>query len=164
MKKILPVIAVVAATSIGVWFFGRPVQVAPDIAFTTLDGHQFTGRDLHGKVVLIKFWATSCITCVRQMPDTIATYQKYAPQGYETIAVAMRYDPPNYVVNFAQTRKLPFPVVIDSMGKIAKVFGNVQLTPTAFLIGKQGRVIKRYMGEYDKTEFEATLEKALTAD
>jgi len=73
----------------------------------------------------------------------------------------MRYDPPNYVVNFAQTRQLPFTVVIDTMGKIAQAFGNVQLTPTAFLIDKQGQVIKRYIGEYDRAEFQASLEKAL---
>jgi peroxiredoxin len=163
MKKIFLVFTVAVAIGISAWFIWRPTEAAPTITLTGLDGRQFTLRDLRGKVVLIKFWATSCTTCVRQMPETIATQQKYAAQGYETIAIAMRYDPPNYVVNFVQTRKLPFTVVIDSMGKIAQAFGNVQLTPTAFLINKQGQVVKRYVGEYDRAEFEATLEKTLAS-
>lgn len=77
-------------------------------------------QDLRGKVVLVKFWATSCVTCVKQMPDNIANYNQYHPQGYETIAVAMNYDPPNYVLNFAQTRKLPFPVALDTSGELPR--------------------------------------------
>ena len=54
------------------------------------------------------------------------------------MAVAMSYDPPSYVVRFAQTRKLPFQVAIDNTGAIAKAWGDVQLTPTS-LRGEQAR-------------------------
>jgi len=97
------------------------------------------------------------------MPGAIDTYNEYAPKGYETVAVAMSYDPPNYVLNFAETRKLPFPVALDVKGELARSFGDVKLTPTAFLIDKQGRIIKRYLGEYDPAEFHAAIEKALAA-
>ena len=117
--------------------------------FTTLEGKSFSMQDLRGKVVLVKFWATSCVTCVKQMPETISAYNEYAAKGYEAIAVAMNYDPPNFVLNFAETRKLPFPVALDTKGDIARAFGDIRLTPTAFLIDKQGRIIKRYLGEYD---------------
>jgi len=110
---------------------------------------------------LVKFWATSCVTCVKQMPDNIEHYNTYAPNGYDTIAVAMQYDPANYVVNFAQTRKLPFTVAVDARGDIARAFGDVRLTPTAFLIDKKGNIIKRYLGEYDKAAFRVTVENAL---
>jgi glutathione peroxidase-family protein len=52
-------------------------------------------------------------------------------------------------------------VTIDAQGKIAKAFGNIQLTPTAFLIDKQGHIIKRYLGNYDHAAFMQTVEKAL---
>ena len=141
----------------------RPAQTAPDVRFTTLEGKSFSMQDLRGKVVLVKFWATSCVTCVKQMPETISAYNEYAAKGYEAIAVAMNYDPPNFVLNFAETRKLPFPVALDTKGDIARAFGDIRLTPTAFLIDKQGRIIKRYLGEYDVAEFHATVEKALAA-
>ena len=93
------------------------------------------------------------------MPETISAYNEYAAKGYEAIAVAMNYDPPNFVLNFAETRKLPFPVALDTKGDIARAFGDIRLTPTAFLIDKQGRIIKRYLGEYDVAEFHATVER-----
>jgi len=164
MKKILiGLVAVLAIAGIGAWQFSSAARAAPDVTFTTLTGQKTTMQDLRGKVVLVKFWATSCTTCVAQMPDTIAHYKALAPKGFETIAVAMQYDPPNYVLNFTETRKLPFPVVIDAQGKLAQAFGDVKLTPTAFLIDKQGRIIKRYLGNYDEAAFLDTVNKALAS-
>jgi peroxiredoxin len=163
MKKIIVGLTVAILAGVGSWFMWKPVQAAPDVSFTSLQGKQFSLKDLRGKVVLVKFWATDCITCIAQMPDTIANYDNYAPKGFQTVAVAMKYDPPNYVLNYAETRKLPFPVALDLKGQLAQAFGNVQLTPTAFLIDKQGRIIKRYLGDYNQAEFHATLEKALAA-
>ena len=117
--------------------------------------------ELRGKVVLVKFWATSCVTCVAQMPANIENYDKYHAQGFEIVAVAMQYDPANYVINFVETRKLPFTVALDTVGQVARAFGDVKLTPTAFLIDKNGQILKRYLGEYNKAEFRDTLEKAL---
>jgi peroxiredoxin len=97
------------------------------------------------------------------MPDTIRHYQDLKSRGFDTIGVAMQYDPPNYVKNYTETRHLPFPVVIDAQGKIAQAFGDVRLTPTAVLIDKQGRIIKRYLGNYDEQAFLATVEKALAS-
>src|SRR3546814_2023956 len=102
--------------------------MAPDITFVTLTGHKITPTDLRGKVVLVDFWATSCLTCIQQMPGMIKIYNELAPKGYEAIFVAMQYDPPNYVLNYTQTRKLPFPIVIDAQGQIAKAYGDRKST------------------------------------
>ena len=164
MKKILiSLVVVVALAGIGLWQFSGSAKVAPDVTFTTLSGEKVTTQDLRGKVVLVKFWATSCVTCIQQMPDTIKTYNDLAPKGYEVVAVAMDYDPPAYVKNYTETRKLPFKVAMDSQGDIAKAFGNVQLTPTAFLIDKQGHIIKRYLGNYDTAAFLKTVQNALSS-
>ncbi len=112
-------------------------SLAPQSSFTLLDGSVRSTADLRGKVALINFWATSCTTCVAEMPMLVATYEKFHGRGYETIAVAMNYDPPAYVVNFAQTRQLPFPVAIDNIGAVAKSWGDVRVTPpTTFLVNK----------------------------
>ncbi len=162
MKKILiALVAVVAIAGAGFWQFSGSAKTAPDVTFVSLTGQKISTQDLRGKVVLVKFWATDCVTCIQQMPDTVRTYNKLSPKGYRVVAVAMQYDPPNYVVNYTETRKLPFTVAIDSQGKLAKPFGDVQLTPTAFLIDKNGHIIKRYLGNYDKVAFMNTVEKAL---
>lgn len=138
-------------------------QDAPDVTFTDLNGNKIAMQDLRGKVVFVKFWATSCTTCVAQMPDTIKHYQDLKSKGFDTIAVAMSYDPIDYVKNFASSRKLPFTVTLDKDGSLAKSFGDVKLTPTAFLIDKQGKIVKRYLGNYDEEAFLKTVEKALAA-
>jgi len=161
LPKFVVSLACAVTGSIGLWFVWNPLPSAPEIAYTTLANETLTTAELRGQVVLVKFWATSCTTCIKQMPDTVAHYQTYRDRGFETIAVAMQYDPANYVINFTEQRQLPFKVVVDGSGEIARAFGDVRLTPTAFLIDRQGRIVKRYLGDYDKAEFVATLEKAL---
>jgi peroxiredoxin len=136
-------------------------DTAPDVGYTLLDGSQSTTRQLRGKVVLVNFWATSCTSCVHEMPRIVATHEKFKARGYETLAVAMSYDPPAYVINFSETRKLPFGVVIDNTGEIAKRFGDVQLTPTSMLINKRGEIVKRFVGEPDFVALHRLIEKLL---
>ena len=134
---------------------------APQFGYTLLDGRKGQTADQRGKVLLVNFWATSCTTCVAEMPQIVATHQKFKARGYETLAVAMSYDPPAYVANFAQTRGLPFGVVIDNTGAIAKHFGDVKLTPTTFLIDKRGQIVKRYVGAPDFSALHALVEQLL---
>jgi peroxiredoxin len=136
---------------------------APDVTFISIKGDKISTDSLRGKVVMVNFWATSCTTCVKEMPHMVETYEKYKAQGMEFVAVAMQYDPPNYVLNFTETRKLPFTVAIDSAGDIARQFGDVTLTPTTFLIDKNGKIIKRYVGEPDFPALHKLIEKELAS-
>ncbi|HEX2197243.1 MAG TPA: TlpA disulfide reductase family protein [Burkholderiales bacterium] len=136
-------------------------STAPQVNFATLSGEKLVTSDLRGKVLLVNFWATSCVACVKEMPRMVETYKKFSPRGYEMIAVAMSYDHPNQVADFAQRRALPFKVAVDGSGEIARSFGNVRVTPTTFLIDKRGRIVKQYLGEPEWGEFHALVEKAL---
>jgi peroxiredoxin len=138
-------------------------NAAPDVSFVKLDGQKLALKDLRGKVVMVNFWATDCTTCIGEMPKMIETYNKYHAQGLEFVAVAMSYDPPSYVVNYTETRKLPFKVAMDSDDRLAKAFGDVKLTPTTFLIDKKGQIIRRYVGEPEFTQLHQLLEKELGA-
>ena len=122
---------------------------APATTMILLDGKPFTTAQMKGKVTLVNFWATSCTTCVAEMPQIISTYNKFSAQGFDTVAVAMSYDPPAFVVNFAESRKLPFKVAIDNLGGVAKAWGDVKLTPTTYLVNKKGEIVKRYVGTPD---------------
>lgn len=155
--------AVVAVLAIG---SGAYVAVQPDAApsstFVLLDGSSRTAADLKGKVTLVNFWATSCVTCVAEMPKLVATWHQFHGRGYETLAVAMSYDPPSYVVNYAQTRQLPFGVAIDNTGAVALAWGDVKLTPTTFVVNRRGEIVKRYVGEPDFAELHRLIEKLLS--
>jgi len=160
--KITVGLALVAIAVAAVLIF-FPRQTAPEVRFTALSGENFSTSDLRGKVVLINFWATYCAPCIREMPKVVDAHRKFAPRGFETVAVAVRRDNPGRVAHFAASRALPFKVALDSSGEIAKRFGNVRITPTSFLIDKQGRVLKRYLGEPDWAQIHEIVERALAS-
>ena len=162
IKHIVAGVALAAFAGLGAYvYFGEGAQAAPQSQFVLLDGSSKTTQDLHGKVTLVNFWATSCTTCVAEMPEIIATYNKYKDRGYDTLAVAMSYDPPSYVLNFAQSRQLPFQVALDNTGAVAKAWGDVKLTPTTYIVNKRGEIVKTYIGQPDFAELHQLIEKLL---
>ncbi len=158
--KIVLLIALVVVAAAGYMNFSKK-DVAPEVSFMTLGGETLTTNQLRGKVVLVNFWATTCATCVAEMPKLADTYNRFKDKGYETIAVAMNYDPPNYVLAFAEKNQLPFKVALDAKNEVASGFGGVRLTPTSVLLDKQGRIVQRYLGEPDFAKLHALVEKLL---
>lgn len=140
---------------------GCGTEQAPPSRFVLLDGSTHSSEAFKGQVTLINFWATSCTTCVAEMPDIVNTHNKYSARGYDTIAVAMEYDPPSYVVNFAQSRQLPFKVALDNTGQLARDWGDVKLTPTTYIVNKRGEIVKRYIGAPNFTDLHKLIEKLL---
>lgn len=161
--RIALAVLVLAAAAAGLYLSTQSREPAPAAELTLLDGNRLPLASLRGKVVLVNFWATSCTTCVKEMPDLVATHQRFAPRGYETVAVAMSYDPPAYVAHFTQSRKLPFKVVLDHDGEVARRFGDIKLTPTTFLIDKDGEIVKRYVGEPDFDKLNQLVARLLDA-
>lgn len=160
-KPLLILVAVLAVAGALVYaLIDKPG--APASTFTTLRGETITLQDLRGKVVLVNFWATSCPGCIKEMPDMVEAYNQYKTRGFEIVAVAMSYDPPAYVENFVEARQLPFPVVLDAGGGHARAFGGVQLTPTSFIIGKNGEILEQKLGELDFVRLRALLERELS--
>ncbi|MES2128600.1 MAG: TlpA disulfide reductase family protein [Pseudomonadota bacterium] len=159
-KPALIAAAVLALGGIGYASLNASVA-APAMSFVDLKGEKISSESLRGKVVMVNFWATSCATCVKEMPQMVDTYKKFHGQGLEFVAVAMQYDAPSYVVNYAETRQLPFKVALDVNGQLAKSFGDVAMTPTTFVIGKDGKILKRYVGEPEFGALHALLQKAL---
>ena len=150
-----------AAVAASALLAGCAKDPAPQSTFVLLDGSKKTTADLKGKVTLVNFWATSCTTCVAEMPKMVSTYEKYRARGYEHVAVAMSYDPPVYVVNYAQSRKLPFSVAIANTGAVAQAWGDVKLTPTSYVVNRKGEIVKRYVGEPNFAELHELIEKLL---
>lgn len=144
-------LAACGASTDAVSLASKPVQ------YTTIAGTTFDSASLKGKVTLVNFWATSCTTCVKEMPMMVQQFKTFETQGYRHIAVAMDYDSVPFVKQFAAERALPFDVVHDADGKIAQAFGNVKLTPTTFLIDRQGAIVKRYVGAPKEAELSAAI-------
>lgn len=144
---VISLLILVALTS-WVWISKSGMNHAPEVTFKTIDGHQLELGALRGKPVLVTFWATTCIGCMREMPHLISLYNDLSP-GMEIIGVAMAYDPPSQVVKLAEIKQIPYPISLDIDGKIASAFGDVMLTPTSFLISPDGKIIRHKVGEMD---------------
>jgi len=160
--RILAALIAAALVAAGAFvYFDKPL--APDVRFTTLQGERIDTAALRGKVVLVNFWATTCTTCIEEMPDLIRTHEKFAARGLEIIAVAMDYDPEERVRAYAEKAALPFKVALDSAGEVALGFKDVRMTPMTFLIDRQGQIIHTYLGKPDFDTLHALLEKLLNA-
>ncbi len=139
-------------------------QAAPKPpTFTTIDGKKINTGDLRGKLVMVNFWATSCGICLAEMPELIATYNRYRHRGVEVIAVAMSYDDLGKIRAAVAKHRLPFPVVFDQDGRLAREYEGVRATPTTFLIDRSGKRISKTVGIIDFDKLRAYLESAAAA-
>ncbi|CUA95408.1 peroxiredoxin family protein [Thiomonas bhubaneswarensis] len=162
-KSILAVVvlAVLAVGGYLGWSAMEQKPVAPNASFSLLDGKTVDLSSYRGKVLLVNFWATSCTTCVGEMPDLVKTYDALHPKGFDLVAVAMSYDNPTFVSHFTQQRQLPFSVAYDASGQTAKAFKDVRLTPTSFLIDKSGHIVKQYVGSPNFAELHQLIDRLL---
>lgn len=144
LRYILPILAMATGLGLGYhYFYGREPLPAFDRApITTIDGKTLTAKDLAGKVVLVNFWATSCASCVAEMPQLKKLYQDYRSKNFELLAVAMPYDQTALVSRFRETQALPFVVAHDAQNQWVPQFGKVTVTPTFMLYDSSG--MKRY--------------------
>ena len=159
-KKIILPFAILALLILLAFYFNKRMQ-APNVTFTTLTGKSIQMADLKGKVVLVNFWSTDCLDCVREMPDLVKSYNRFKDKGLEVIAVAMYYDPPAQVLNFTTQKALPFAVMHDGFGEMEKKFHGVSVTPTTFVFDKTGQRLFYKVGGLDFSQLNQLLEKAL---
>jgi len=129
------------------WLAPASLKTSPDINLVTIDGEQLQLASLRGNPLLVVFWATTCPGCIREVPHLIDLYDELSPRGLEIIAIAMAYDPPNQVLAMRNSRNIPYHVALDIQSEAARAFGDVRLTPTAFLIAPDGRIVQRKTGE-----------------
>ncbi len=135
----------------------------PEIAVTSITGEAIKLYQDKNNFTIINFWATDCPACIKEMPGLTDIYNQFKGQGLQIIAVSMSYDPPNQVLNFTQKNKIPFPVVLDVDGQIARSFEDIRLTPTSILIDKNGKIIDKVIGELDFNKLNALLKKHLNS-
>lgn len=139
----------IVAGAVLVWMAPWTGERAPDVTFVTLDGDEIRLAERRGKPTLVNFWATTCTTCIQEMPYLVELYEELAPHGFEIVGVAMEYDPPRQVEALVEARSLNYAIALDRDGSIARAFGQVRLTPTTFLVGPRGDIAHKRLGLLD---------------
>ena len=133
----------------------KPIA-APDFTLEDMDEEKHSLKDLHGKVVLLNFWATWCPPCRREMPSMERLYQKFNGENFTVIAINQMEDGDHV---FAYTGQLDvdptFTILFDKDSKVSNSY-RVSGLPTTYLIDKQGNIRYRAIGgrEFDHPEVE----------
>jgi cytochrome c-type biogenesis protein len=136
----------------------------PDVTFKDLAGKGVPLSSYKGQVVLLNFWGTWCEPCQHEIPLLIDIQNKYASRGFTLIGAATN-DEDATVDQFIHTSefnvsgqelKMNYPVVMNNDDIVTK-FGGILGMPTTYLITRDGKIAKRYIGSLDQNE--AQLEK-----
>ena len=134
-------------------FKSQEGYMAPRFSLRNLKGNM-EGLDDHlGKVIVVNFWATWCVPCVKEMPSFENLYRRYRSQGLTLLAVSLDKGDSTKVKEFADKHKLSFPILLDTKGVAEKLYPSFSI-PFTYVIDKQGRVVARVDGAKNWESFE----------
>jgi peroxiredoxin len=129
----------------------------PDFNETDVAGQPLSLASHKGNVVLVDFWATWCGPCRGELPNVIATYQKYHAQGFDIVGVSLDQEKAK-LLSFTKDQNMTWQQFFDGQGwgnKLAVKYG-IESIPATFLLDRDGKIIgKDLRGE--------ALEQAVTS-
>lgn len=133
---------------------------APLSAFTFSDskGKTHALKAYKGKWVLVNFWATWCPPCLEEIPDLIALHEARQAKDLVVIGVAMDYQNPKQVVDFADSMFISYPIVLGTPKSAAQV-GPIRGLPTTYLYNPEGKLVAHNVGPLTRAEIEAFINK-----
>jgi len=146
------------------------LQPEPDVTFKNLQGSGDVAlSSLKGKVVLLNFWATWCEPCRGEIPVLIDLQQEYASKGFTLLGASMDDDPTKVVPPFVKNTEfkvdgkdetMNYPIVAGT-DAITDQFGGLLGMPTSFLISRDGKIVKRYIGVVNPAQITKDIESQL---
>jgi len=117
----------------------------PQFEVTKLDGGSLKSEDLKGKVTVLDMWATWCDPCKEEIPDYNKLQEKYAGKDFQILGVTMESGTPAEIKKKVEEFKIQYPVVVGD-DKVVDAFGGLLGFPTTFLVTKDGKIQKKFIG------------------
>lgn len=121
-----------------------PVRIT-EVQAMNLDGSPFQGSSLKGKIILLDFWAVWCGPCLKAFPDLIKLNRDLADQNFEVVSIASYSGTAQDVRKVVDQFAIDYRVLIGDPDLIEH-FGVIGF-PTYFLMGPDGKLVKKYVGE-----------------
>ena len=115
------------------------------------DGAHYTLSGLHGKWVLVNFWAPWCPPCIQEMPDLVALQQQH--KDLQVIGVAVMYGSRKEVTDLVNKKSISYPIVLGNEDT-AGDFGGLTGLPTSFLYSPSGKLVEHIVGPVTQVDIE----------
>ena len=147
----------------------KPLPNEPEGTFKDLQGKDVSLASLKGKVVLVNFWATWCEPCQVEIPWMINFQKKYADKGFTLLGVAMDEEGKSVVEPYVHKPQfdvevhsltMNYPIVLGD-DDLAGKFGGLLGLPTTFVITREGKIAKRYIGLASEADLDKLIQSLL---
>lgn len=136
-------------------YAAMPTQ--PSLKVTTLDGKPYDLAAQRGHWVIVNFWATWCVPCIKELPEI----SQFVTSHPDIRAIGIAYDDtdPADIRAFLDKHPVSFPVAQVTMDKPLTDFDEPRGLPTTYLIGPDGKVAKHFMGPITPAALSAAIGK-----
>lgn len=125
---------------------------APIFKLIDLNGREFDSSQLKGSVVVLDLWATWCAPCIADIPMFNRLQEKYGPRGLKVVAPAMQSGWAQDIKPIVEKHGIKYAILIGDE-KLAEQYPYIGL-PTTFLIGRDGKIAKKFIGTIPDKEGE----------
>lgn len=133
---------------------------APPFALKTPSGETVTLESLKGKLLLVDFWATWCVPCVKAMPELQKLHEKYSAKGLTVLGVSLDEEGAKKVVPFLAKSRVKFTYPILLHGETIWQAWGVKSVPSVLLV-KDGQILQHWSGQIDTKELERAIQTRL---
>lgn len=117
---------------------------APQFELQTIEGRTVKLSDFKGRFVVLNFWATWCVPCIKEMPELEKTYQALGESNIQIMGVNLA-EPKKMVKKFTRDHQLSFPVLLDGYGNTSEKY-KVRSLPVTYFITPDGIVREKILG------------------
>jgi len=121
-------------------------RLAPDFLLPGLDGADIRLRDMRGRPVVLNFWASWCAPCRQEIPQLVAAFDRFRPDGLVVLAVNVQEDRET-IARYAREFGMSFPVPIDRSGEVVDQYRLLGL-PTTYFIDPEGVIKSIFRGPF----------------
>jgi len=157
------VILITAQVVIGIHLYQKGQRIPQQ------QGKTFTGKTIdiinpaEGHLTLVNFWASTCLPCIKELPDFIDLHRAYVDEPFSIVGITMPFDQSDLSLAVLKSFQVPWHNVLDVKGKHVTAFGDIKAVPTTLLLDHEGHTLWKQEGPVNFKQLRQQINKNLPA-